>query len=81
MRRAHGAEQVNLGRYLSTDDYRTDTRTWATEQGLNIIHLPIDVSKDPTVEVDEALVRQAIEAVLGECLTTLPHSWLISSPH
>ncbi|GAA5862919.1 hypothetical protein JCM3774_006687 [Rhodotorula dairenensis] len=50
--------------YLSTDDYRTDTRTWATERGLNIIHLPIDVSKDPTIEVDEALVRQAIEAVL-----------------
>lgn len=30
------------------------------------MHLPIDVSKDPTVEVDEALVRQAIEVVLGE---------------
>lgn len=53
-------------RYLSTDEYRTDTRTWATEQGLNIVHLPIDVSKDPTIEVDEALVRQAIEVVLGE---------------
>lgn len=52
-------------RYLSTDEYRTDTRTWATEKGLNIIHLPIDVSKDPTVEVDEDLVRQALEVVLG----------------
>ncbi|BGP54088.1 hypothetical protein JCM8202v2_001662 [Rhodotorula sphaerocarpa] len=50
--------------YLSTDEYRTDTRTWATEKGLNIIHLPIDVSKDPTVEVDEDLVRQALEVVL-----------------
>ncbi|POY74381.1 putative H(+)-transporting two-sector ATPase [Rhodotorula taiwanensis] len=50
--------------YLSTDEYRHDTRTWATEKGLNIIHLPIDVSKDPTVEVDEGLVRQAIEVVL-----------------
>lgn len=55
-------------RYLSTDEYRHDTRTWATEKGLNIIHLPIDVSKDPTVEVDEGLVRQAIEVVLGRSL-------------
>ncbi|GAA5947253.1 hypothetical protein JCM3765_001592 [Sporobolomyces pararoseus] len=50
--------------YLSPDDYRSDTHNWAIERGLNIFHLRIDVSKDPTVEVDEDLIAEAIEKVL-----------------
>ncbi|GAA5913191.1 hypothetical protein JCM6882_005813 [Rhodosporidiobolus microsporus] len=50
--------------YLSTDDYRHDTHTWALEKGLQVLHLRIDVSKDPTVEVDEAMVKEALELVL-----------------
>ncbi|GAA5856559.1 hypothetical protein JCM3766R1_002406 [Sporobolomyces carnicolor] len=49
--------------YLSPDDYRSDTHNWAVERGLNIFHLRIDLSKDPTIEVDEDLVAEAIEKV------------------
>jgi tyrosine-protein phosphatase SIW14 len=45
---------------------RPDTHNWAIERNLNIFHLRIDVSKDPTVEVDEDLIAEAIEKVLGE---------------
>ncbi|GAA6001215.1 hypothetical protein JCM10207_007468 [Rhodosporidiobolus poonsookiae] len=59
-------ESLNLRSimYLCTDDYRHDTRTWAEEQGLNVFHLRLDVSKDPTVEVDEGMVKEALEKVL-----------------
>ncbi|GAA5900339.1 uncharacterized protein JCM6883_002813 [Sporobolomyces salmoneus] len=50
--------------YLSTDEYRSDTYNWANERGLNIFHIRIDVSKDPTVEVDADLVAEALEKVL-----------------
>ncbi|GAA5829658.1 hypothetical protein JCM11251_000238 [Rhodosporidiobolus azoricus] len=50
--------------YLCTDDYKPDTHTYALEKELHIFHLRIDVSKDPTVEVDEGLVKQALELVL-----------------
>ncbi|GAA5999353.1 uncharacterized protein JCM10292_001227 [Rhodotorula paludigena] len=50
--------------YLATDDYRTDTHTWAQERGLQIFHFRIEVSKDPAVEVDEDKVREALEKVL-----------------
>lgn len=52
-------------RYLATDDYRTDTHTWAQERGLQIFHFRIEVSKDPAVEVDEDKVREALGKVLG----------------
>ncbi|GAA6026771.1 hypothetical protein JCM8097_005849 [Rhodosporidiobolus ruineniae] len=52
--------------YLCTDDYRHDTHTWALEKGLNIFHLRIEVSKDPTVEVDEGMVKEALEKVLDK---------------
>ncbi|TNY19890.1 tyrosine phosphatase family-domain-containing protein [Rhodotorula diobovata] len=52
--------------YLSPEDYRHDTHSWAQERGLDIFHVRVDVSKDPTVEVDEALVREALEKVLDE---------------
>ncbi|GAA5919941.1 hypothetical protein JCM1841_000058 [Sporobolomyces salmonicolor] len=50
--------------YLSTDDYRHDTRTWALDRGLNIFHYRTDVSKDPTIEVNEDLIAEALEEVL-----------------
>ncbi|GAA6058445.1 hypothetical protein JCM3770_005080 [Rhodotorula araucariae] len=50
--------------YLSPEDYRPDTHNWALERGLKIFHLRIEVSKDPAVEVDEGLVRAALEKVL-----------------
>ncbi|GAA5943393.1 hypothetical protein JCM3775_005919 [Rhodotorula graminis] len=50
--------------YLSPDVYRHDTHSWAQERGLKIFHLPIEVSKDPTIEVDEALVKEALENIL-----------------
>jgi len=52
-------------RYLSSDVYRHDTHSWAQERGLKIFHLPIEVSKDPTVEVDQVLVKEALEKILG----------------
>ncbi|BGP14089.1 hypothetical protein JCM10213_002384 [Rhodosporidiobolus nylandii] len=50
--------------YLFKDDYLRDTHTWALEKKLNIFHYRVEVSKDPTVEVDEAFVKEALEKVL-----------------
>ncbi|BGO89810.1 hypothetical protein NBRC10512_007227 [Rhodotorula toruloides] len=50
--------------YLSTDNYRHDTYTWARRKGLKIVHLRLDISKDPAVEVDPEMIKKAIEVVL-----------------
>ena len=63
--RERGADQRLGNRYLSTDDYRRDTESWATSQGLNVFHYRIESCKEPFIEVDEEEVIRALEQIIG----------------
>lgn len=60
------------GRYLSTDDYRHDTESWAASRGLKVFHYRIESSKEPFVEVDEEEVIRALEQIIGASPSLLP---------
>jgi hypothetical protein len=53
-------------RYLSNDDYRHDTYSWAQTRGLKIFHHRIESCKEPFVEVDEDRVVEALEQIIGQ---------------
>ncbi|ORY79717.1 tyrosine phosphatase family-domain-containing protein [Leucosporidium creatinivorum] len=50
--------------YLSSDDYRHDTLSWAESRGLKIFHHRLESSKEPFEEVDEDRVVQALEDII-----------------
>lgn len=52
--------------YLSLDNYRNDTKEWAKEKGLNIFHYRIESVKEPFIEIEESIILDALENLLGE---------------
>lgn len=59
--------------YLATDDYRSNMSSFASEQKIEVIHLRINVNKEPFAQMEEDQVAQA----LAHCLDSRLHPMLV----
>lgn len=57
--------KLNSIMYLSKDNYRNHTKTWAEENNLNIFHFKIESVKEPFIEIEEEIILDALEKLLG----------------
>ncbi|SJX63855.1 related to SIW14-Tyrosine phosphatase involved in actin filamentorganization [Sporisorium reilianum f. sp. reilianum] len=57
--------------YLGTEDYRANMTAWTAAQHIRTFHLRLAINKEPTAEMDEADVVQALQLILR------PENWPI----